>query len=95
MGVAGLVGAGVFGWKAKQAWDERNAACRGGCGPAAAAAGDSAETFAWVANASLGIGLLAAGIGTYVLWSAPRASSVTVGVAASDDAALLSASGAL
>jgi tetratricopeptide (TPR) repeat protein len=70
-----LLGVGtIFGISSLNAYSDAEEACptHQGCSPAAKDARDEAETKAWIANISLGAGLLAAGLGA---WFVVRGSS--------------------
>ncbi|MEO8905093.1 MAG: hypothetical protein ABI488_21770 [Polyangiaceae bacterium] len=74
---AGVVGVGVgsyFGLHAFSKWAERKDDCANGCTPAAETAGDSASSSALISDIGFGVGLIAAGVGTYLVLSAKPAS---------------------
>jgi hypothetical protein len=83
-GGVGVVALGVgsyFGGKAFSRWDDRNAACVGGCTPAAKAAGDDASDAATIATASVGAGVVLLGAATLLFFyssdAGPRAEVAT------------------
>ncbi len=74
---AGVVGIGVgsyFGLHAFSKWSERKDGCTNGCTPDAKKAGDSASSSALISDIGFGVGLIAAGVGTYLVLSAKPAS---------------------
>ena len=81
VGVAALGVGSYFGVKAFSLWDDRNAACVGGCTPAAKAAGDDANQAATIATVGVaaGVGLLgtAAVLFFYASDADPRADVAT------------------
>jgi hypothetical protein len=80
---AGVVGIGVgsyFGLHAFSKWGERKDACTNGCTTDAKKAGDAAASSALISDIGFGAGLIAAGIGTYLVLSskpAPETSSAS------------------
>lgn len=69
---AGVVGLGVgsyFGLHAFSKWSERKNNCTGGCTPDAKSAGDSAQSAASISDIGFGVGLIAAGVGSYLILS--------------------------
>ncbi len=70
VGIAGLVIGSYFGLRAFSRWDERNALCEGGCTKAAQTAGQEAEDAATLSTISVGTGVIALGVGAYLLLSA-------------------------
>jgi hypothetical protein len=77
IGGVGLVALGVggyFGMRAFSKWSEREDNCVGGCSPAAKSAGDDAQSAATAANIGIGVGLVAIGVGTYLVLSAKSSS---------------------
>ncbi len=73
---AGVVGIGVgsyFGLHAFSKWSERKDGCTNGCTPDAKKAGDSASSSALISDIGFGVGLIAAGVGTYLVLSAKPA----------------------
>jgi tetratricopeptide (TPR) repeat protein len=73
---AGVVGIGVgsyFGLHAFSKWGERKDGCANGCTPDAKKAGDSASSSALVSDIGFGVGLIAAGVGTYLVLSSKPA----------------------
>jgi hypothetical protein len=83
-GGVGVVALGVgsyFGVKAFSRWDDRNAACVGGCTPEAKAAGDDASQAATIATAGVGAGVLLLGAATVLFFYSsdadPRAEVAT------------------
>jgi hypothetical protein len=74
---AGVVGIGVgsyFGLHAFSKWSERKDDCAHGCTPDAKTAGDAASSAALVSDIGFGVGLIAAGVGTYLVLSAKHSS---------------------
>jgi hypothetical protein len=67
LALSGAVATAYFGFRAKSEWDDRNRICASGCTEDAKLAGQRANQFAWMANASGGVALLSAGLGTYWL----------------------------
>lgn len=77
----GLLSAGVgaaFGVDAIVKWHDRNADCTRGCNPAGVQAGSAATTSAWVSDVTIGAGVAAAAVGTYLLL-VPGAHSIQTG----------------
>ena len=68
VGVAALGVGSYFGVKAFSDWDERNAACVGGCTPAAKAAGDDASQAATIATVGVGAGVVLLGAATVLFF---------------------------
>lgn len=61
-----------FGVEARTNWNLRNHHCLGGsCDQSAVEAGRRAQTFAWLANGSAAVGILAAGVAAYELLVLP------------------------
>lgn len=80
IGGAGLVALGVgsyFGLRAMSKWHDRNENCAAGCTNIAKNAGDDAQSAALIADVGFGVGLIAIGIGGYLLLSAPSSSEVS------------------
>ena len=80
IGSAGIVALGVgsyFGLHAMSKWSERKDNCpNGACTEAAKSAGDSAKSAALISDIGFGVGIIAAGVGTYLVLSAkPSAES--------------------
>lgn len=74
VGGAGVVSLGVgsyFGLRAFSRWDDRNAGCVGGCTEAAKVAGDEAKDAATLSTIGVGVGVLALGVATVLIVSAP------------------------
>lgn len=75
VGGAGIVVLGVgavFGINAFSKWGERNDNCPNGqCNAKAASLGDDARTSANIANVTVGVGLVAIGVGTFLVLTAP------------------------
>ncbi|MEP7051967.1 MAG: tetratricopeptide repeat protein [Pseudomonadota bacterium] len=74
---AGVVGVGVgsyFGLHAFSQWGKRKDGCTPGCTPDAKNAGDSAASSALISDIGFGVGLIAAGVGTYLILSSKPAS---------------------
>ena len=74
---AGVVGIGVgsyFGLHAFSKWNERKDDCAHGCTPDAKTAGDAASSAALVSDIGFGVGLIAAGVGTYLILSSKHSS---------------------
>lgn len=74
IGGAGVVALGVgsfFGLRAMSKWSERKDNCKDGhCTEAAKSAGDSAKSAALISDIGFGLGIVAAGVGTYLVLSA-------------------------
>jgi len=71
-----LVGGGISGVLAIDRHAASDRECPGGpdsCTAAGVRAEESATRFSWGANIGIGLGLVAAGVGTYLLLTAPRA----------------------
>jgi hypothetical protein len=81
VGVAALGVGSYFGVKAFARWDDRNAACVGGCTPAARVAGDDASQAATIATAGVGAGVVLLGAATVLFFYSsdadPRAEVAT------------------
>jgi len=76
---AGVVGIGVgsyFGLHAFSKWGERKDDCANGCTLAAKTAGDAASSSALISDIGFGVGLIAAGVGTYLIMSSKPAGQV-------------------
>jgi hypothetical protein len=72
VGGVGVVSLGVgsyFGLRAISRWSDRNEQCVGGCTPGAKTAGDEAGNAATISTIGFGVGLVAIGVGTYLLLS--------------------------
>lgn len=77
IGGAGIVALGVgsyFGLRAFSKWSEREDNCVDGCTDAGKRAGDSAQSAATIANIGIGLGVVAIGVGTYLVLSAKPSS---------------------
>jgi hypothetical protein len=77
---AGVVGVGVgsyFGLHAFSKWTERKDDCAHGCTPDAKTAGDAASSSALISDIGFGVGLIAAGVGTYLILSPKHESEAT------------------
>ena len=73
IGGVGIVALGVgayFGARAFSKWSEREDNCVGGCNSAAKSAGDDAKSAATIANIGIGLGVVAVGVGSYLVLSA-------------------------
>ncbi len=73
IGGAGLVALGVgsyFGLHAMSKWSDRKDDCKPGCNEAAKSAGDDAKSAALISDIGFGVGIIAAGVGTYLVLSA-------------------------
>jgi hypothetical protein len=69
-GVASIGVATYFGLRAFSRWGDRNDACPGGvCSSAAKSAGDDANQAATISTVAFGAGLVAVGVGTYLILS--------------------------
>jgi hypothetical protein len=74
---AGVVGIGVssyFGLHAFSKWSERKDDCAHGCTPDAKTAGDAASSAALVSDIGFGVGVIAAGVGSYLILSSKHSS---------------------
>lgn len=75
VGGGGVVVLGVgafFGLRAFSKWGERNDHCPDGqCDATAVSAGDAAKSSALIADITVGVGLVAVGVGAYLFFSAP------------------------
>jgi len=69
VGVVALGVGGYFGLRAFSKWGDREDNCVGGCNSAAKAAGDDAKSAATISNIGIGVGLVAVGVGTYLVLS--------------------------
>jgi hypothetical protein len=69
VGIAALGVGGYFGLRAFSKWSDRNDNCVGGCNEAAKAAGDDAKTAATISTIGIGVGVVAIGVGTYLVLS--------------------------
>ncbi len=78
VGAAGIAGFAALGLHAKSEVDDMRKSCAGHCDPGRV---DAAERAALLANIALGVGLAAAGTGTWLLWVAPSREGVAGGVA--------------
>jgi hypothetical protein len=74
IGGAGIVALGVgsyFGLHAMSKWSDRKDNCpNGACTQAAKSAGDDAKSAALISDIGFGVGIIAAGVGTYLVLSA-------------------------
>ena len=68
VGVAALGVGSYFGVKAFSHWDDRNAACVGGCTPTAKAAGDDASQAATIATVGVSAGVVLLGTATVLFF---------------------------
>jgi hypothetical protein len=72
VGGTGVLALGVgtyFGLNALIKWNERKDGCVAGCTGAAKTAGDDAKSAALLSNIGFGVGLVAVGVGTYLVLS--------------------------
>ena len=77
IGAVGLVGLGVgsyFGLHAMSKWNERKDQCTPGCTEGAKSAGDAAKSAALISDLGFGVGIVALGVGTYLVLSAKPSS---------------------
>jgi len=74
VGIVALGVGGYFGVRAFSKWSDRNDQCVGGCTPAAKSAGDDAKTAATISNIGIGLGVVAVGVGTYLVLSSKASS---------------------
>jgi hypothetical protein len=74
VGVVALGVGGFFGLRAFSKWGDRNDHCVGGCDSTAKTAGNDAKTAATISNIGIGLGVVAVGVGTYMVLSAKSAS---------------------
>jgi hypothetical protein len=72
-GVVALTVGSYFGLHAFSEWSTRNDGCANGCTREAKSAGDKARTAALISELAFGVGLLAAGVGTYLILSSKPA----------------------
>jgi hypothetical protein len=73
VGGAGIVALGVgsyFGLHAMSKWSDRKDNCNRNCTEAAKSAGDDAKSAALISDIGFGVGIVAAGVGTYLVLSA-------------------------
>ena len=80
IGGVGLVALGVgsyFGLHAMSKWNERKDQCTPGCTEGAKSAGDAAKNAALISDIGFGAGIVAAGIGTYLVLSAKSSSEAS------------------
>jgi hypothetical protein len=70
VGLAAIGAGSYFGLRAFSRWSDRNSACTGGCTPAAKAAGDDASQAATISTIGFAAGLVAVGVGAYLVLSA-------------------------
>ena len=70
VGIVALGVGGYFGLRAFSKWSDREDNCVGGCNDVAKAAGDDAKSAAMISNIGIGLGLVAVGVGTYLVLSA-------------------------
>lgn len=77
-GAAGVAGFAALGLHARSEADDMRRTCAGHCDPARV---DAAERAALLANVALGVGIAAAGAGTWLLWIAPSREGIAGGVA--------------
>jgi hypothetical protein len=78
VGAAGFAVGAYAGVRAGMAWNERDANCVGGCNEKAVAAGEDANDFAVVSNIAFATGIVALGVGTYLVLTTPEAETRTV-----------------
>jgi len=79
---AGVVGVGVgsyFGLHAFSEWSKRKNDCVGGCTADAKTASDHASSAALISDIGFGVGLIAAGVGTYLILSPKHTSEAGTG----------------
>ena len=69
VGIVALGVGGYFGARAFSKWSEREDNCAGGCNSAAKSAGDDAKSAATIANIGIGLGVVAVGVGSYLVLS--------------------------
>ena len=77
IGGVGIVALGVgsyFGLRAFSKWGQREDNCGGGCSQAAKSAGDDAKSAATIANIGIGLGVVAVGVGSYLVLTAKSSS---------------------
>lgn len=72
VGIVALGVGGYFGLRAFSKWSDRNDHCGGGCDSTAKQAGEDAQSAATLSNIGLGVGLVAVGVGTYLVLSSKR-----------------------
>jgi hypothetical protein len=77
LGVASLGVASYFGLHAFSRWADRNAGCTRGCTDAARSAGDDASAAATISTFGFGVGVVALGVGAYLVLSASRERAAT------------------
>jgi hypothetical protein len=73
IGGVGVVALGVgsyFGLHAMSKWSDRKDNCTNGCTETAKKAGDDAKSAALISDIGFGVGIIAAGVGTYLVLSA-------------------------
>ncbi len=74
VGVVALGVGGYFGLRAFSKWSDREDNCRSGCNLSAKSAGDDAKSAAVASNLGIGLGLVALGVGSYLVLSAKTSS---------------------
>lgn len=77
IGGVGIVALGVgsyFGLRAFSKWSDREDHCKNGCTAEAKTAGDDAKTAATISDIGFGLGLVAVGVGTYLVLSSKSSS---------------------
>jgi len=74
VGIVALGVGGYFGVRAFSKWSERNDNCVGGCSASAKSSGDDAKTAATISNIGIGLGLVALGVGSYLVLSSKSSS---------------------
>jgi hypothetical protein len=75
VGLLSLAAGTYFGVRAVQLDREADEGCRDGCSAEDSRLSESAVRNAWIANASLGLGLALTGLGAYVILGSPPAQS--------------------
>jgi hypothetical protein len=97
LAAAGLAVGTYAGIRAGAEWDERNAHCTGGCNQRGVDAGERANEFATVSNIAFSVGIVALGVGSYLLVTTPerpKTTALRVSAAVGGRAAFVAAQGA-
>jgi hypothetical protein len=97
LGVAGIALGSYLGLRAQSDWDRRNQHCRAGCDAEAVAGGANAQRAATLSTVTIATGLVALGLGTYLVITTPdggrHRARVQVGASATPQGASIVAGG--